>query len=213
MGEQLEDINVCYSLELDKFVDCETGQPETKEKIEEEKGWFDSLVDSAEEGWDKATDYLEEINEEYKVTTRAEGLLDVGTGIVEGAGAVLLLIAPEPTMLTKVGAGLLGVESVDTMQSGVRQLWTGEATDGFIAEGVEAVALGVGVSPESAKVVKDVASMAQKPSHIVTDAKDTVKDVKDALKKPDKKKDNNNEASEKDNVAIKGDCKKKKGKR
>ena len=40
-------------------------------------------------------------------------------------GAGVMCIAPEPTMLTKIGCVIVGTHSLDTIQASFRQVWTG----------------------------------------------------------------------------------------
>jgi hypothetical protein len=47
-------------------------------------------------------------------------------GVFEELGAAALAITPEPTMATKVGAGILGVHGVDDLYTGWQTLWTGD---------------------------------------------------------------------------------------
>jgi len=173
----------------------------SEEEAQEEKSWFDELVDSAEESWEKAKEFAKEVNDEYKITTRIEGLGDAVTGIAEGIVAVPLILAPEP-VTTAAGIGL-GAVAVDTLQSGARQLWTGEATDSLISQGAEAAATGLGAGPEAASMVKDAVSGVTNPKKFLKNsAKDMIK--KDTKKKETEKKETKKD--EKNNVAIKGNC-------
>jgi len=174
----------------------------SEEEAQEEKGWFDKLVDSAEESWEKAKEFAKEVNDEYKITTRIEGLGDAATGIAEGIVAVPMIMAPEP-VTTAAGIGL-GAVAVDTLQSGARQAWTGEATDSLISQGVEATATGLGASPEAASLAKDVASSVTNPKKILTKGDDIVEGATDMIKKDTKKKETKKD--DKNNVAIKGNC-------
>jgi len=71
-------------------------------------------------------------------------------GGIEALGAGALLLAPEPTMLTKVGGAALGAHGCDTMQSGSRQLWTGHETTTLTSEGTAALAAALGVDEATA---------------------------------------------------------------
>jgi len=210
MADELEPITICADRETGEMVDCETGKPMSQGEVEAEKSFLSSLWDDVNEVMDDVVDgakevakTAQEINEKYKVTSRAEGALDVLTGAVEGVGAFLLAVAPEPTMITKAGAVALGAVAVDTMQSGARQLWTGETTDSLIAKGSEAMAGVLGASPETAKVIKDAAAAVQKPRTAITDAKEIFDDVKDMVKP---KKSSKKETKKEDGVQIKGTC-------
>ncbi|MBI3447898.1 MAG: hypothetical protein HY049_03100 [Acidobacteria bacterium] len=73
------------------------------------------------------------------------GLKAVG-GLAEDALGILGLLAPEPTMLTKVGGVLLIGHGTDQLQAGLRQLWTGEATRTLTSQGLGAGAELLGFS-------------------------------------------------------------------
>ncbi|MDE3742116.1 SpvB/TcaC N-terminal domain-containing protein [Maribacter polysaccharolyticus] len=62
------------------------------------------------------------------------GLKTVGGGLEVVAGAAGV-VAPEP-VTTAVGAVAV-VHGVDTVQSGLRQLWTGDSTDTMLSEGLQ----------------------------------------------------------------------------
>lgn len=74
------------------------------------------------------------------------GVKAVGGGleIVAGAAGV---VAPEP--VTTVVGGVAVVHGVDTAQSGLRQLWTGENTDTVLSERLQSV----GVEPSTANLL------------------------------------------------------------
>lgn len=185
----------------------------TEEEAEEEKSWFDELSDSIEEGWDKAKEVAgevakkaKEIDDEYKIMNRIDGAADVVFGIGEGAGAIALIAAPEPTMVTKAGGIALGAVAIDTLQSGATQFWTGEATDSLISQGAEAASTALGASPEAAAMTKDIASVISNPKKILTKGDEIVKDAK-AMNKKDKKNDDKDDNNNKDeNVAIRKKC-------
>ncbi len=54
--------------------------------------------------------------------TRAWGGAKLLLGGLEEMTAAGLLLAPDPTLVTKVGSVALGTHGVDTLQSGARQL-------------------------------------------------------------------------------------------
>ena len=56
-------------------------------------------------------------------------------------------------MLTKVGAGALGIHGADTLQSGARQFWTGRETSTLTKQGAAAAAGALGTSPSSAEAI------------------------------------------------------------
>jgi hypothetical protein len=79
---------------------------------------------------------------------------------IEAVGAGALLLAPEPTMLTKVGAVALSAYSADLMQSGVRQVVSGQDTRTFTDEGTAALAKALGSSPATARCIGDDVDLA-----------------------------------------------------
>ncbi|GGH07018.1 RNase A-like domain-containing protein [Silvibacterium dinghuense] len=67
---------------------------------------------------------------------------------IVGGGAMFLV--PEPTMLTKVGGGVLIAHGADSGQAAVRQLWTGEETEDFTQMAGEKLAHSLGASDQAA---------------------------------------------------------------
>lgn len=55
-----------------------------------------------------------------------------------GGGAMLL--APEPTMITKVGGVVLVAHGADSGQAAIRQIWSGETTKDFTQMAEEGIA-------------------------------------------------------------------------
>ena len=91
---------------------------------------------------------------------RAVAALEIVGGGAEIVGGVLLLLVPEPTMLTKVGGVALTVHGSDFTQAAIRQLFSGKPIEDFTQKGTTWAASHVGASPKSAHrigVVLDVA--------------------------------------------------------
>ena len=65
-----------------------------------------------------------------------------------GAGA--LWLAPDPTMLTKVGGTVLGAHGSDTVSTGFWQLWTGRPQRTLTDKAAESLALRLGASADTA---------------------------------------------------------------
>ena len=85
--------------------------------------------------------------------TRAWGGLKLVFGGLEELGAGALLLAPEPTTLTKVAGVGLGLHGADTVQSGARQAWTGRDTATLTSEGTAALAAMLAVNEEQAREI------------------------------------------------------------
>jgi hypothetical protein len=86
------------------------------------------------------------------------GLEIVGGGL-ETAGGVLLLLTPEPTMLTKALGGVMTVHGADFTQAAIRQLFSGKRVEDFTEQGATWAARHAGASPKTARrigVVLDV---------------------------------------------------------
>jgi hypothetical protein len=56
---------------------------------------------------------------------RIGGVLQLAGGLMEMGGGALLILAPEPTMVTKIGGGALALHGIDTTQAAMRQLFGG----------------------------------------------------------------------------------------
>jgi len=77
---------------------------------------------------------------------RLWGGVKVVGGAVELMGAAALLLAPEPTMLTKVGGAALGIHGSDTVSTGFRQVWTGRDERTVTEQAAAAAARSLGAS-------------------------------------------------------------------
>lgn len=80
------------------------------------------------------------------------GLRVLGCAVEVVSGGALLL-APEPTTLTKIGGGVLVAHGADQCQAGGRQIWTGRDTRSLTDLGASAVARGLGASETNARHV------------------------------------------------------------
>lgn len=92
--------------------------------------------------------------------TRAWGGAKLLFGGLEELGAGALLLAPEPTAVTKVGGVALGLHGADTIQSGARQLWTGQETRTLTSEGTAALAAALGVDEDTARKIGEGVDLA-----------------------------------------------------
>lgn len=87
------------------------------------------------------------------------GLRTLGCAAEAGlAGA--LAVAPEPTMLTKVGAVGLAAHAADQCATGARQIWTGRDARSLAEQGTTALASSLGASPRTASNIGMAADFA-----------------------------------------------------
>ena len=90
------------------------------------------------------------LSEPETTSNRLWGGLTVLGGALELVGAAALLLAPEPTMVTKVAGGALGVHGVDTVATGIDQIISGRPQTTLTAQAAEAAARSMGVDPDGA---------------------------------------------------------------
>jgi hypothetical protein len=90
------------------------------------------------------------IESEGSLGNRLWGGLSIIGGALEMVGAGALLLAPEPTMATKVGGSALGLHGLDTVGAGVRQVISGKSESTYTAEGVKATAMALGADERTA---------------------------------------------------------------
>ena len=91
---------------------------------------------------------------------RGMAVLQIIGGGLEMAGGALLLLAPEPTMLTKVGGSVLTVHGLDVAQAAIRQLFSGKAVEDYTQMGASWAVRQMGASDDTAQrvgVILDVA--------------------------------------------------------
>jgi hypothetical protein len=77
------------------------------------------------------------------------GVRAIGGGVEAIVGGALIL-APEPTMLTKAGGGVLAAHGTDNFIAGFTQLWTGRPAESFTQQGAAALAEQLGADPVTA---------------------------------------------------------------
>jgi hypothetical protein len=82
---------------------------------------------------------------------RVQGGLKVVGGGVEVVGGAIGILAPEPAS-TAAGV-VVAAHGVDTVQAGIRQLWTGEEVNSFTQDGITQAAVVAGASPETAETI------------------------------------------------------------
>lgn len=81
---------------------------------------------------------------------RAVAVLEIIGGGLETTGGVLLILTPEPTMLTKVGGSMLTVHGADFTQAAIRQLFSGRRVEDFTEQGAAWAARRAGMSDGNA---------------------------------------------------------------
>jgi hypothetical protein len=94
-----------------------------------------------------------ELSEGHSLSTRLWGGAQALLGVIEVIGAGALLVAPDPTLLTKVGAGALGASGLDNAQAGARQAWSGGATDTLTYAAAAGAARSFGADEEAAEQI------------------------------------------------------------
>lgn len=91
---------------------------------------------------------------------RAGAVLQIIGGGAEMVGGALLLLVPEPTLLTKVAGSALALHGTDVTQAAIRQLFSGKPVEDYTHMGGSWAAREVGASPKTAQrvgVILDVA--------------------------------------------------------
>jgi hypothetical protein len=86
-------------------------------------------------------------------TNRLWGGLKLLGGALELAGAGVLFLVPEPTMVTKVGGGVLAAHGTDTFAAGIHQIWTGHPEKTLTEQAGTAGARMLGANQRQAEIV------------------------------------------------------------
>lgn len=90
------------------------------------------------------------VSEGETLSNRLWGGVGVLGGVAEIFGAGVLCVVPEPTMLTKAGCVVVGSHSLDTLNTSIKQLWTGRRMETATAQLAEKAASQFGADPEMA---------------------------------------------------------------
>jgi len=98
--------------------------------------------------------------DEASFSNRAWGVAGALFGALEVLGGGAMLLAPDPTLLTKVGGGVLGAHGIDTVQAGARQAWTGHQTKTLTNDSSAALAEFLGADEATAKRIGDGVDLA-----------------------------------------------------
>ncbi len=102
----------------------------------------------------------ESLDEPPSMSTRLWGAAKLVGGAFELIGAGGLLLAPEPTAVTKVAGVALGAHGVDTSQSALRQIVTGRDTSTLTSDGAKSLSEVLGADPKTAEMIGVGADLA-----------------------------------------------------
>jgi hypothetical protein len=97
------------------------------------------------------------IRQNEEIRNRIGGATVLLGGALELAGSAVLLLAPDPTLATKVGGWIFAVHGSDTAATGLRQIWTGQPQTTLTAGAVGAMAQTFGASPRQASMIGSIA--------------------------------------------------------
>lgn len=95
----------------------------------------------------------ESIEESATFSNRLWGAATLAGGAIELVGAAVLILVPEPTTVTKIAGGTLGVHGVDTATTGIMQIVSGRTRTTLTSQAVSAAAEALGASPDTAATV------------------------------------------------------------
>ncbi|EHR68978.1 hypothetical protein BurJ1DRAFT_0079 [Burkholderiales bacterium JOSHI_001] len=87
------------------------------------------------------------------LSNRLWGAASVFAGGLELVGAAALLLTPEPTAITKVAGGALGVHGADTASAGLTQVVTGRSTTTLTSKAASSTAESLGADPRTAELI------------------------------------------------------------
>jgi len=93
-------------------------------------------------------------------SSRLWGVAKLAGGALELIGAGGLLLAPEPTALTKVAGVALGTHGADTASSGLRQIISGRDTSTLTSDAAKSLSETLGADPKTAEMIGIGADMA-----------------------------------------------------
>ncbi|ENM5758778.1 PAAR-like domain-containing protein [Vibrio mimicus] len=133
---------------------------------------LDNALETASNKLNEAYNYAVELDEEYKIVTRAEGLVTGAFGVVEIVGGAAAIIFPEPA--TTAGGVLLVANGSDNTWSGFSQAWSGESQQTLLEKGVGKAANMMGVPEETAQLAMAGAAILSNPTKIATKGDDVI---------------------------------------
>jgi hypothetical protein len=93
------------------------------------------------------------IEESHSLTNRFWGAAEVVGGAMELIGAAALILAPEPTTVTKIAGGALAIHGSDTTSTGLVQVITGRTRTTLTSQAATAAAEALGLDPKAAQTV------------------------------------------------------------
>lgn len=102
----------------------------------------------------------ESIEESATVSNRLWGAATLAGGAIELVGAAVLFLVPEPTTVTKIAGGTLGVHGLDTVSTGLMQVVSGRSRTTMTSQAVTAAAEALGADPDDAATVGMVVDIA-----------------------------------------------------
>lgn len=126
-------------------------QGDTKPPVqanEEEKGWLSRAWDNTKDFAGEAVDGAKELDQKYKIVTRATGALQAGSGVVQMAAGAVGIAAP--TGVTQVLGVVAVVHGADDAATGLTQLWTGGVQQTLTEQAATAASTALGATPELA---------------------------------------------------------------
>lgn len=97
---------------------------------------------------------------EPTLSNRLWGAATLVGGALELLGAGALLLAPEPTMATKVAGGALGLHGIDTASTGLQQILSGQSETTLTASGAQSAAELLGADAQTAARIGFAADVA-----------------------------------------------------
>ena len=97
--------------------------------------------------------YIDPNGKQSKWVNRLQGGLQMIGGAIEAIGGAGMILAPEPTTLTKIGGGLLVANGIDNFNTGAKQLWTGESENTLLYTATETGAKALGASDRNAEMI------------------------------------------------------------
>ena len=95
----------------------------------------------------------ESLEEKPTLSNRLWGVGKLIGGALELLGAAGLMLAPEPTTLTKLAGGALGAHGLDTSAAAMRQIVTGTDARTFTADAAKAASASLGLEAATAEMI------------------------------------------------------------